>query len=89
MLDIGDDDSRFDKLREASAAVSAKMRENPDRIPSYVLIALDRDAPPEDTVFGDVHEAISPVCVTTRDLWGRSSHASFRLVSRIPFGVRS
>jgi hypothetical protein len=28
-------------------------------------------------------------CVTIRDLCRRSSHANFRLVSRIPFGVRS
>jgi hypothetical protein len=27
--------------------------------------------------------------VTIRDLCRRSSHANFRLVSRIPFGVRS
>jgi hypothetical protein len=89
MLDIGDDDSRFDKLREASTAISDKMRNNPDRIPSYVLIALDPDAPPDDRVFGDVHDAISPVWTTYRSRFGNDPRQVQRAVLADALGERS
>ncbi len=58
LLNIGEDDSRFERLGAAADDLHARILAAPGRTVAYTLLALDPDAPLNDPVFADVHEAI-------------------------------
>jgi hypothetical protein len=58
LLDIGDDDTRLDKLREASADLQKRFEESPIAALYHALIAYSPNADAEDECFAEDAEAL-------------------------------
>lgn len=56
MLDIGDDDSRFDALAKTSEALFEKLTHDLAALAQHTLVALDPDIPPDEPTLQQVEE---------------------------------
>lgn len=67
LVDIGSDDARFDKMRSASSALSAKFKENPSLLIPATLISLDEGVDEDDPMFALVEELVVAEWKTLRN----------------------
>lgn len=80
LLEIGDDDTRFEYLKSAAEDVAGELAEEPNKIPKHTLVGLDPDVPPDDPVIGDVEETIMDYWETLR---GRYDDTPKRLIRAV------
>ncbi|HRW11472.1 MAG TPA: GTPase-associated system all-helical protein GASH, partial [Caldilineaceae bacterium] len=67
MLDIGDDDSRFDALAKTSEALFEKLTDDFGALAQYTLVALDPDISPEEPALQQVEELAKEYWKTIRN----------------------
>lgn len=67
LVDIGSDDSRFNKMQSASTALSARFKEEPSLLIPATLISLDEDVDEDDSVFSLVEELVIAEWKTLRN----------------------
>ena len=58
LVDIGADDSRFEKMKAASESVSACLAKDPALLIAATLVAIDHDVDEADPMFGLVEELV-------------------------------
>ena len=58
LVDIGSDDSRFEKIQSAAIAFAARLKEDPDLLIPATLIAIDNETDENDPLFGLVEELV-------------------------------
>jgi hypothetical protein len=67
LLDIGEDDSRLEKLQRASAALAVALEAEPHLAVPFALVGADDTTPDDDPMFGLAHKAIMEVWATYRN----------------------
>ena len=67
LVDIGADDSRFEKMQAASESLSARLGEEPALLIPSTLVALDHDVDENDPVFDVVEELVLAQWKTMRN----------------------
>jgi hypothetical protein len=80
LLNIGEDDDRFDRLQKAAADLERRILSAPERIIPYTIVALDPDVPTDDPVFAEVHTAIVGHWNTYRSRFADSPRQLYRAV---------
>jgi hypothetical protein len=58
LVDIGSDDSRFDKMQLASSALSDRFKDDPSLLIQATLISIDEDIDEDDPMFALVEELV-------------------------------
>lgn len=58
LVDIGADDSRFEKMQSAAAVFATKLKEEPDLLISSTLIAIDNEIDENNPLFALVEELV-------------------------------
>lgn len=67
LVDIGSDDSRFEKMQSASSALSAKFKEEPSLLIPATLISLDEGVDEDNPMFSLVEELVVAEWKTLRN----------------------
>ena len=69
LLDIGEDDTRFERLKNSSAALSEQLKESPHLTIPVSLAAVDTRPSPDDPAFVAAHQAVTKYWPTYRNRW--------------------
>lgn len=67
LLDIGDEDTKFEFLEEAAEDVADLLTDAPEKVPFYTLIALDPQVDPGDPVLQEVEAVVTKRWKTLRN----------------------
>lgn len=67
LVDIGSDDSRFEKMQSASSALQAKFKEEPGLLVPATLISLDEGVDEDDPMFSLVEDLVLAEWKTLRN----------------------
>ncbi|HLT35298.1 MAG TPA: GTPase-associated system all-helical protein GASH, partial [Enhygromyxa sp.] len=67
LVEIGSDDSRFEKMQSASAALAAKFKEEPSVLVPATLVALDETTDENDPLFDLVEDMVASEWKTLRN----------------------
>ena len=67
LVEIGSDDSRFEKMQSASAALTAKFKEEPSVLVPATLVALDETTDENDPLFDLVEDMVASEWKTLRN----------------------
>lgn len=59
LLDIGDEDARFQNLQSAAQSVANQLTLDASQLARYVRVGLDKDISPDEPVFVEIEEAIT------------------------------
>ena len=59
LLDIGDDDARFQNLQAAANLLSDRLTLDASQLARYTRVGLDKDISPDEPVFDEIEEAIT------------------------------
>jgi hypothetical protein len=67
LVDIGSDDSRFEKMKFASSAFASKLEEEPGTLIQATLIAIDEEVEEDDLILVMIEEMVLEVWPTMRN----------------------
>jgi hypothetical protein len=67
LVDIGSDDSRFEKMQAAGAALVEKLKAEPSLLVPATLIAIDTDVDEDEPLFSLVEELVVAEWKTMRN----------------------
>ncbi len=67
LVDIGSDDSRFEKLKSAASALATRFKEDPELLLRATLISLDDSVHENDPMFAQVEELVIAEWKTLRN----------------------
>jgi GTPase-associated system helical domain len=54
LFDVGGEDARLDLLRQASDDVATILKESPERVTAFTMVAIDPDIPPAEPILAEV-----------------------------------
>lgn len=80
MLDIGEDDAKFDALKKAATDQAKILEANKPKVISYTLVALDPNIPSDDPVLVEVEDAVKTYWQTLRNKYKSTPKQILRAV---------
>jgi GTPase-associated system helical domain len=81
LLDIGEEDSRLDRLRDAAKDLAKTIGENPHLAVYHALVVLSSDVSPADPTFDEVGSAVQSHWETYRNRFPEAPRELFKAVS--------